>query len=110
VGKAPFDAFADLVQKDAERGQAAIGGDVDRHHRYSCLFVRDVVPAAVKQSGAGSQGRRPGHGRQSFQFADPGGSVGVAIRLGYCREGDLAFPEGLEEQVLRPSRSAQIAL
>jgi hypothetical protein len=43
AGKAPFDAFAVLVQKVAER-----------HHRYSCTFVREVAPAAVKQ-GAGGQ-------------------------------------------------------
>jgi hypothetical protein len=54
AGKAPFDAFAVLVQKVAECGLSAIGGDVDRHHRYSCSFVRAVAPAAVKQ-GAGGQ-------------------------------------------------------
>jgi hypothetical protein len=48
AGKAPFDTFTDIVQKVPERGQAAVGGDVDRHHRYSYPFDRDVAVATVK--------------------------------------------------------------
>jgi hypothetical protein len=32
------------------------------------------------------------------------------MRLGHYREGDLSLSDGLEEQVMRPSRSAQVAL
>jgi hypothetical protein len=108
--KAPFDTFTDIVQKVPERGQAAVGGDVDRHHRYSCPFDRDVAAATVKQGAKGSQGRRPSYARQSVQIPDLVGSVRDAIRLGHCREGDLSLPDGLEEQVMHPSRSAQVAL
>jgi hypothetical protein len=108
--KAPFDTFTDIVQKVPERGQAAVGGDVDRHHRYSWPFDRDVAAATVKQCAKGAQGRRPSHDRQSVQIPDPVGCVGDAIRLGHCRQGDLALPDVLEEQVLCPSRSAEVAL
>jgi hypothetical protein len=62
------------------------------------------------QCAKGAQGRRPSYGRQSVQIPDPVGSVRDAIRLGHYREGDLSLPDGLEEQVMRPSRSAQVAL
>jgi hypothetical protein len=110
AGKAPFDAFTDIVLKVTERGQAAVGGDVDRYHRYSGPFDRDVAAATVKQGAKGTQGWRPSDGRQSVQIMDPVGSVRDATRLGHCREGDLSLPDGLEEQVMRRSRSAQVAL
>ena len=85
-------------------------GNINAHHRHPIPLDRDVTAAAVEHNAGGAQHCCPGYGCQSIQIPDPVGRVRDAIRLSHHREGDLALPDSLEEQVLRPSRPSQVTL
>ena len=100
--KASSDAFANPVQEVLERGQAAVRRNINAHHRHSIPLDRDIVEHNARGRSALLSGLwLPIH---------PVGGVRDAIRLSHYREGDLALPDSLEEQVLRPSRPSQVTL
>ena len=110
TGQASSDAFANPVQEVLERDQVAVGRNVNAHHRHSIPLDRDIAVATVEQNAGGAQHCCPGYGCQSIQIPDPVERVIDAMQLSHHREGDLALPDSLEEQVLRPSLPSQVTL
>ena len=110
AGKASSDAFANPVQEVLERGQAAVGRNINAHQRHPIPLDRDVTAATVEHNAGGAQRCCPGYGCQSIQIPDPVGHVRDAIRRSHHRDGDLALPDSPEEQLLLPSRPSQVTL